>query len=92
MRLEKIEWWSNFIKYYQAAQLAHLAQYPTVTGSPLWLILEAAECDPLVVDNLLWLHPKERKTITNSITQHYLAIWDCLKLSCCPHSPSVFFE
>lgn len=82
----------NFAKYYLAAQLAHLAQHHTVLKPPLWLFLEEAKCNPLVVDNLLWLHPRERKFIINPLPKHYLALWDKLNSSCRfpPYPPFIF--
>lgn len=64
----------NFVKHYQAGQLDCLAQYYTVNETPLWVNLEAIDCDNFAINNLLWLHPRECKLISYPITLHYLAI------------------
>lgn len=66
-------------QYHQAAHLAQLPKYHVTQEIPLWVALESVDCDPLSVANLLWLHPRDRRVLNNSITCHSLAIWDRLK-------------
>ncbi|XP_077334709.1 phytanoyl-CoA dioxygenase domain-containing protein 1 isoform X2 [Lithobates pipiens] len=43
---------------------------------PLWVLIEAVDCDPLPINNILWLQPADRKSINNPISNHSLSIWD----------------
>lgn len=69
----------NFASYYKAAHLASITKYHTIKEIPLWVLIEASECDPLSISNLLWLQPKDRRTLSNPITKYFVSLWDSLK-------------
>lgn len=82
--LPKVLWglgFPNFSLYYRAAQLAQLSKYHSTLEIRLWVIIEAMDCDPFFINNLLWLRPVDRKTLKNPITKHSLSIWDRHKIS-----------
>lgn len=66
----------NFSSYYYAAQLSILTKYHSTENIPLWVAIESIDCDPISIDNLLWILPKDRSHLTNPIMKHSLAIWD----------------
>lgn len=70
----------NFASYYRAAHIATLTKYHTQHESPLWVSIEAADCDPLSIANLLWLSPRDRRGLGNPITKHFISMWDKYKL------------
>lgn len=66
------------MKYYWAVQMAQLIKYHLTCEIPLWIGLEVAYCDPLSIDNILWLRPSDHKSLSNPITLHSLTI--CVRL------------
>lgn len=79
----------NFSSYYKAAQLANLVKYHAIHEPPLWVSIEAVECDPVSISNVLWISPKARKHIHNPITKHSLSLWDRLKVKHLLQSPHI---
>ena len=69
----------SFVNYYRAAQMATIVKYHAKQEAPLWVSIEAMECDPISISNLLWITPKQRKHITNPIMKHSLSLWDKIK-------------
>ena len=69
----------NFTNYYRAAQISTLAKYHAKKETPLWVAIEATECDPIPPANLLWILPKLRGKICNPIIKHSLSLWDSYK-------------
>lgn len=69
----------NFAYYYRAAHIASLAKYHAYQETPLWVHIEATECDPIPISNLLWITPKDRIDLKNPITKHYISLWDRFK-------------
>lgn len=58
--------------------------------SPYRVSLEAYLCLPISINNLLWLTPKERGSLSCPIIRHSLKIWDDLKIIyklISPHTP-----
>lgn len=70
----------NFAHYYKAAHLASITKYHANYEISLWVHIEAAECDPLLIYNLLWISQKDRKNLRNPITKHFLSLWDKTKI------------
>ncbi|KAM9308203.1 uncharacterized protein PAF06_012368 [Gastrophryne carolinensis] len=80
----------NLSRYYKAAQLAQILAYHEKSDPPCWVAIEAEQCFPQKVENLLWLVPKFRILNHNPIMTHSLQIWDDHKFSCglaSPHLP-----
>lgn len=66
----------NFATYYKAAQLAHLSKYHATKETPLWVVIEAVDCDPFSISNLLWLRPVAHAALIHPIPKHSLSVWD----------------
>lgn len=49
----------NFAYYYRAAHIASFVKYHAYQETPLWVSIEATECDPIPIYNLLWISPKD---------------------------------
>lgn len=84
----------NSSKYYLVAQLPQFPKYHASKEIPLWVALESVDCDLLSLANLLWLDPPHRRSLTNLITLHLLAIWDRHKTHFglqSPHKPRLSF-
>lgn len=69
----------NFACYYRAAHIASITKYHAQHEVPLWVSIEAAECDPISISNLLWMSSKDRRGLRNPITKHYISLWDRFK-------------
>ena len=79
----------NFASYYHAAQIACIPKYHAKYETPLWVAIEAIDCDPFSITNLIWSKPSDRKNIKNKITKHTITIWDKFKLIKGLQSPHV---
>lgn len=71
----------KFAYYYRAAHIASLTKYHAYQETPLWVSIEATECNPIPISNLFWISSKDRKDLRNPITKHYVSLWDRLKKS-----------
>lgn len=69
----------NFAYYYRAAHLQSITKYHTHHEVPLWVSIEAAECDPISISNVLWMSSKDRKKLRNPVTKHFISLWDRFK-------------
>lgn len=69
----------NFAYYFKAAHLASITKYHANHEIPLWVLIQAADCDPISLSNILWISPRDRGQLRNPITKHYLSIWDRAK-------------
>lgn len=69
-------WPSTPLKYYYAAQIAQIPKFYVSQKTPLWMVLEAIDCNPLRVNKRFWLNAPHRHHLSNPITKLSLQVWD----------------
>lgn len=77
----------NFTTYYKVAHMVSLPKNHATHEIPLWVAIESVDCNLLAVSNLLWLCPTDQSNLRNPVTEHFISLWDRLKLHHSPHNP-----